>query len=60
MSLGNIAFSSNKEAYGIDSQALQLLKHKKTFVNSPPKIGQHDGKFKLARGGHGNPLGKYP
>lgn len=34
MSHGNIFFSSNKEAYGCDSTAEELLKQKKQFKNS--------------------------
>jgi hypothetical protein len=37
-----------------------LLKSKKSFVEGAPHAYKHESAFKLARRGHGDPIGKYP
>ena len=61
MSHGNILFSKTKEMFGFDEKAKEINSNSKSpFGISPPKKFSHQAKFKLARGGHGDPLGKYP
>ena len=60
MSHGNILFTNHKEIYGEDSVTKELLEKKKVFSNTPPRAVNHEAKFKLARKGHGDPIGKYP
>lgn len=60
MSHGDILFTPHKKVYGTDDTAKELMKSKSPFVETPPFKINHETKFKLARRGHGDPLGKYP
>jgi hypothetical protein len=60
MSHGDIRFTNDKALYGLDSKSIDVLKSKHIFKESIPKKFSHDTNFKLARRGHGDPLGKYP
>jgi hypothetical protein len=60
MSHGNIFFGTDKNIYGVDAEGEELLKNKKAFKSSAPKVVYHEASFKLTRRGHGDPIGKYP
>lgn len=60
MSHGNLTFYSNRTSYGIDGKAEDELKQRRQFVFTAPKKFGHEVSFKLARGGHGEAIGKYP
>jgi hypothetical protein len=60
MSHGEGNFSKDKVQYGIDDKAKQLISQKKTHNFVPPNRVSHETKFKLARRGHGDPIGRYP
>jgi hypothetical protein len=60
MSHGNSLFTRERAIYGIDDQAKMLLSQKKPFRFGPYKRTTHETKFKLARRGHGDPIGRYP
>lgn len=61
MSHGDILFATNRETYGFDSKAQDIIKTSRSpFVMSAPRKFRHESSFKLARRGHGDPIGKYP
>lgn len=60
MSHGDILFTSHKKTYGIDQRTAELLKRKHSHQLSPPRKTNHETSFKLARRGHGDPIGKFP
>jgi hypothetical protein len=61
MSHGDILFSKNAATYGFDNKAEEIMKTSRSpFVMSAPRKFRHEADFKLARRGHGEPIGKYP
>lgn len=61
MSHGDILFSSNRATFGFDDQAQIIMKTSRSpFVITAPRKISHESEFKLARRGHGEPIGKYP
>ena len=60
MSHGNKAFTKDKEQYGIDAQAEQIMKQKKGSHQVRGESVNQDARFKLARRGHGDPIARYP
>jgi hypothetical protein len=60
MSHGDILFSSDKRQYGIDNKTEELIKKRHEFTLGSPVKVTHEANFKLARKGHGDPLGRYP
>lgn len=61
ISHGDILFSDNRATFGFDDQAQIIMKTSRSpFVMTAPQKFRHESDFKLARRGHGDPLGKYP
>ena len=60
MSHGSLCFGTDKDVYGVDKSAEELLKQKMMYKDPVPKVYKHETKFKLARGGHGHTIGRYP
>lgn len=60
MSHGDVLFSSDRKAYGLDQRTEELLKRRRTVELSPPVRTNHETGFKPARRGHGDPIGKFP
>lgn len=60
MSHGDVLFSNHKKTYGIDQRTSEILKKKHSHQLSPPRKTTHEASFKLARRGHGDPIGKFP
>lgn len=60
MSHGNLCFGNDKLTYEVDAKAEEMLKHKKSYRDPPPRVYKHETQFKLARRGHGDTIGKYP
>lgn len=60
MSHGGAVFGKDKAVYGVDSQAETLLKGKPTQSLGSYNRVKHEAKFKLARRGFGDPIGRYP
>lgn len=60
MSHGDVLFTSHKKTYGIDQRTAEFLKKKHSQQLSPPRKVTHETSFKLARRGHGDPIGKFP
>jgi hypothetical protein len=60
MSHGDSSFIKDKVQYGLDDKAKQLISQKKSYNYGGYNRIVHDNKFKLARRGHGDPIGRYP
>ena len=60
VSHGGRTFSKDKIVYGLDDKSKSLLTHKIPIKSAKSMFAKHDTKFKLARSGHGDPLGRYP
>lgn len=60
MSHGGKNFNKDKVDYGEDEKAKMLINSKKTVTYGHYKRVNHDYKFKPARKGHGDPIGRYP
>lgn len=61
MSHGNRTFYKDKTVFGEDDRAKSMLSTRR-HSSSTSHINKysHENKFKLARRGHGDPIGKYP
>lgn len=57
---GGDYFSKDRLVFGIDDKSRMLLSQKKPFKFTTPKKLNHEVRFKLARRGHGDPIGRYP
>lgn len=63
MSHGNRAFSADKQVYGEDDEAQSVLssrRMRRAYSSTHINKYKHENRFKLARKGHGDPIGKYP
>ena len=60
MSHGDSNFTKDKVQYGIDDKAKSLIEKKKSHNYGNYHRYNHENKFKLARKGHGDPIGRYP
>lgn len=61
MSHGDILFFNDKDTFGFDQKAKELITTRRSpFVQTAPRKYRHETNFKLARRGHGDPIGKYP
>ncbi len=60
VSHGRSTFSKDKHVYGLDDKTMSLLDRKKPVRVSKSVFAKHDTRFKLARRGHGDPIGRYP
>ena len=60
MSQGGGFLNKDRAVFGIDDRAKMLLSQKKPFRFGNYKRANHETKFKLARRGHGDPIGRYP
>ena len=60
MSHGSILFSNDKRIYGEDDKVKELMNSKKKMIETARHSFNHQTQFKLARRGHGDPIGKYP
>ena len=60
---GNRAFSADRHVYGEDDEAKEMLssrKMRRAYSSTHINKYKHESKFKLARRGHGDPIGRYP
>ncbi len=60
MSHGGNFFSKEKTVFGMDDHAKMILSRKKPFKFGNYNRLNHENRFKLARRGHGDPIGRYP
>ncbi len=60
MSHGDRNFTKDRLQYGIDDQAQRIINQKKSHNFAGANRVNHENKFKLARRGHGDPIGRYP
>ena len=60
VSHGGTAFNKDKNVYGLDEKTNSLLTRKTPHKSSKSIFAKHDTRFKLARRGHGDPIGRYP
>lgn len=60
MSHGAKTFQKDLSTYGEDQKAQLTLSQRKQRSKSVFNIYPHEVNFKLARRGHGDPLGSYP
>ena len=60
MSHGGNNFTKDKNTYGVDDKTKLVLSQKQTTAFGNYKRVNHDYKFKPARKGYGDPLGRYP
>lgn len=57
---GGNYFSKERLQFGLDDKSTKALEHRKTFKFGPYSRVKHEVRFKLARRGHGDPIGRYP
>jgi len=60
MSHGNKAFTKDKIQYGLDDKTKSIIAQKRSHQLVNNSMINHDTKFKLARRGHGDAIGRYP
>jgi hypothetical protein len=60
VSHGGRTFSKDKIIYGLDEKTKSQLTQKTPIKSLKSVFAKHDTKFKLARRGHGDPIGRYP
>lgn len=60
MSHGDSNFTKDRAQFGIDEKTKKLIESKKTHNYGNSLRYNHENQFKLARKGHGDPIGKYP
>jgi len=60
LSHGGENFTKDKKQYGIDETTKSLMGQKKEHYYGNSKRVNHEAKFKLARRGFGEPIGRYP
>lgn len=60
MSHGESNFTKDRIQYGLDDKAKLIMSQKKSHTFVGHSKVTHDNKFKLARRGHGDPIGRYP
>lgn len=60
MSHGDSNFTKDKVAFGIDEKAKLIMSQKKSHGSRNYRGVTHEANFKLARRGHGDPIGRYP
>ena len=59
MSHGNKTFTKDKEQYGNDAKAEQIAAQNRSTARVATSVNNQE-RFKLARRGHGDPIGRYP
>jgi hypothetical protein len=57
---GGNYFTKERIQYGLDEKSKMFMSQRKPFRFGPYKRVKHEIKFKLARRGHGDPIGRYP
>ena len=60
MSHGDSHFTKDKVAYGVDDKTKLIMSQKKSQGGGNYHGVVHETNFKLARKGHGDPIGRYP
>lgn len=60
MSHGGSTFTNDKRQFGQDDRTKLIMSQKKPQHYGNIKTVTHDANFKLARRGHGDPIGRYP
>jgi hypothetical protein len=59
-SYGGGSFTRDRLQFGLDEKSRMILSQRKPFKFGSYRRTNHEIRFKLARRGHGDPIGRYP